>query len=324
MGEAWRIRGGAGQPDTRTTPSCQNTMGMGGKGQGSAAPSSHVWTSPAPPTSLPHLPWAPREPLVMSTRPTTAPAGTGLSQGLREGLGMPSALHFLVLLGGRGWNCSGAASCFQMHVRRKAPAAPAAVSLDPSSADCGEGHGGGGASLGLPCNSLHPHPGRVLAPAPHLDPVRRRSSHAVTCRLLNGCLVLPARTVHPHSWDSWPQHPLPKGTSHTHSYRNWKGLATPFAGKQSAKFKFKRERHCKTNLIEKPWQKGKRATIKPKCCMKLTSKNIALKKGLRERVQASRCFHGVGCGVSRLACSASEAHVTQRRGPTHHAHQAKV
>lgn len=119
MGEAWRIRGGAGQPDTRTTPSCQNTVGMGGKGRGSAAPPSHVWTSPAPPTSLRSLPWAPREPLVMSTQPTTVPAGTGLSQGLREGLGMPSALHFLVLLGGRGWNRSGVASCFQMHVRPK-------------------------------------------------------------------------------------------------------------------------------------------------------------------------------------------------------------
>lgn len=176
MGEAWRIGGGAGQPDARTTPSCQNTVGMGGKGQGSAAPSSHVWTSPAPPALGPkgaschehaayHCPcwyWA-------VTGPQGRPRNALRTSLLGPAWGAGLELQWCGLL---------------------PPAAPAAVSLDPSSADCWEG---GGASLGLPCNSLHPHPGRVLAPAPRLDPVRRRSSHAVMCRLLNGCLVPPAR-----------------------------------------------------------------------------------------------------------------------------------
>lgn len=104
---------GLGSQTREPPPAARTPWAWEGKGRGQQ-PHPHTCGQ-----ARHHLPWAPREPLVMSTRPTTAPAGTGLSQGLREGLGMPSALHFLDLPGGRGWNCSGAASCLQTHVRPK-------------------------------------------------------------------------------------------------------------------------------------------------------------------------------------------------------------
>ena len=70
---------------------------------------------PPPSTTCPG---PPREPLVMRTRPTPAPAGTGQSRPE----GRPRNALCTSLLGpawGRGWNCSGAASCFQMHGRPK-------------------------------------------------------------------------------------------------------------------------------------------------------------------------------------------------------------
>lgn len=54
-------------------------------------------------------------------------------------------------------------------------------------------------------------------------------------------------------------------------------------------------------LRETPFQENK-ASVKTKVLhmLKLLDKNTAFKNTLRKRVQISRCFHVMGCGVSPL------------------------
>lgn len=158
--------------------------------------------------------------------------------------------------------------------------------------------------------------GSSFTPAP-----KHHSSQGVTHGLyffFNGCMVPPARAVHPHKAGILGRSaPRPEVTDPPATHAAGETRKDRPSPSQASKGQnsILRERNCrkKKSFKRQSFTKGETSTTKKQVlsAKDQSKKNIALKKPktnkkttLRKRVQTSKCFHGVGGRVSHLACSA--------------------